>query len=50
MGCVLSAEVVKLVDTQVSGTCEVTRGGSSPLLGKKETATIRKTMICSLSS
>ena len=27
------AEVVKLVDTHVSGTCEATRGGSSPLLG-----------------
>ena len=27
------AEVVKLVDTHVSGTCEETRGGSSPLLG-----------------
>ena len=28
-----SAGVVKLVDTHVSGTCEATRGGSSPLLG-----------------
>lgn len=28
-----AAEVVKLVDTHVSGTCEATRGGSSPLLG-----------------
>ncbi|KAF5278286.1 hypothetical protein FQR65_LT15691 [Abscondita terminalis] len=27
------AEVVKLVDTQVSGTCGATLGGSSPLLG-----------------
>ena len=34
------AEVVKLVDTHVSGTCEATRGGSSPLLG-----TIRKAII-----
>ena len=30
------AEVVKLVDTHVSGTCEETRGGSSPLLGTKK--------------
>jgi hypothetical protein len=34
------AEVVKLVDTHVSGTCEATRGGSSPLLG-----TIRKVFL-----
>lgn len=25
--------MVELVDTQVSGTCGATRGGSSPLLG-----------------
>ena len=31
----LFAGVVKLVDTHVSGTCEATRGGSSPLLGTK---------------
>ena len=35
------AEVVKLVDTHVSGTCEATRGGSSPLLG-----TIQESLPC----
>lgn len=29
----MTAEVVELVDTQVSGICGATRGGSSPLFG-----------------